>query len=63
MLTVVVVVVEVDGSEVMRRLLKDLFTNYNGDARPLINDNDTLKVKIKHTVSFFSYTFLGPTYQ
>ena len=34
-----------------KRLLQDLFRNYDKAVRPVRQDNDTVTVKVKHTVS------------
>ena len=40
-----------NASKAEERLLRDLFTNYTADARPALNDNDTVNVTIGMTLN------------
>ena len=45
-----VLIFDVHGSKDEKNLLKDLFQTYNRDLRPVANNNDTVNVRIKHTM-------------
>ena len=45
-----VLIFDVHGSRDEENLLTDLFQTYNRDLRPVANNNDTVNVRIKHTM-------------